>query len=624
MSAKDAKESRESLKKIENMQKQLQDALPPRLPLIPVHHHHRRRVQRSSEPLLVNEKSRSPLKQWPVNPSSPLIMPAPPSFEASPAPNQAKSRSESQRGGSQSSIASVVSVGDIQKRINDFERTLDSARNAMSRLEGKVANVNTETGTKKNQESILRELTEIRSCVEIAATMMLEKASGAFGDGFDAGNTLETEPDVSWFSRSSPAGLPKESGTEETSKPRINQGQKMACVHTAVDYVASLVVSSYSAERRYKNRNILCCSVIIISGFSDVFYEVFTDAQPTSENLHLYVDEQLVTCLRKGTVSGQVGVEGGSLALPSVDVSLTIPPGAITRAASLDVTLSFFVSSRAVNVGGKTAYVGVIELLPHKAVFSKPVILRHELKHHFKPGSDCVETDYRLFYGEGIDPSETYDYMGSLESAHRHFSYKDVTNVYLRDSYLELSTKSFCRYCSVVRVSSFHVVMSFFVRPIGVYVNERRWNMRIAASCSCPENLKKIQEDVQHGSREKFSFVDKKHLCCRNLDKHRLEFSLSEEDTFTSTEFTLLFKKQFSGQELLSVVENNDRLPNYLDKDCVIKCSATVNCSQPVAIAFKYYASAELLSWDDVLVPLGKEASSEDRLVGFYTELSLN
>ena len=173
----DAKESRESLKKIENMQKQLQDILQPRLPLFPVHHHHRH-VRRSSKPLL-KAKSHSPPKQRPMNPTSPLVMPTNPSFEAFPAPNQGKSRSESQRGGSQSSIASVVSVGNIQKRLNDFERKLDSARNAMSRLEGKVANMDTETGTKKNQESILRELIEIRSCVEIAATMMLEKASVA-------------------------------------------------------------------------------------------------------------------------------------------------------------------------------------------------------------------------------------------------------------------------------------------------------------------------------------------------------------------------------------------------------------------------------------------------------------
>ena len=162
----DAKESRESFKKIEHMQRQFQEVLPRRVSLLPVHHH----VRRNSEPLPSKSKLPSPPKQRVVvNPSFPLKMPAPPSFEALTAPKQ---------GGSRSSIASL-SVGDIQRRLDGFERKLKSARKAMIRLEGKVVNMEAEAGTKNNQESMLKELTEIWSCVENIATGMLEKASAA-------------------------------------------------------------------------------------------------------------------------------------------------------------------------------------------------------------------------------------------------------------------------------------------------------------------------------------------------------------------------------------------------------------------------------------------------------------
>ncbi|XP_065831471.1 uncharacterized protein [Oscarella lobularis] len=502
-----------------------------------------------------------------------LAMPASPSFDISAAPRQVTSRYERQR----SSQPNMASDGNTPNGLNNLERKLESE---MKRLE----RMGTELGTfaaKQNQKTT-RELTDVRLCVESAATTTLESASIA-SDGTGTGNASETEPGVSCVSGTHPhrpawqhSFQSRESVTEEASRTRINQD-------------TSVVASLYSSNES--------------NAFDD---DTRAPVEPTSENLHLYVNEQLVTCLQKGTVSSRIGVEGGSLALPFVGISLTIPPGAITSTASLDVRLSLFISDKTVNVGGATAHVGVIELLPHKTAFAKPVILKHELKRHYKPGLNCVKTLYSLFYGEGLDPLETYDFMGSLESSRRHFSYKGIMDVYLQDSYLQLFTKTFCRYCSVVKIGSFNVVMSFFVRPIGVYAGKQSWNIRIAASCSCPENLRKIQEDLEHNL--KFSFVNRKRLCCQKLsfsDKQRLEFSLSEEDT---ANFTLLSKKHFSGEELLSVVENNDRLPNYLDKDCFIERSKTISSKPAVKIVYKYYA--EDLLWDDVLVWLDNERSS--------------
>ena len=311
--------------------------------------------------------------------------------------------------------------------------------------------------------------------------------------------------------------------------------------------------------------------------------------------------------------------------MPSYGISLTIPPGAIKTTALLDVTLSLYVSDETIDIEGRTAHVGLIELLPHETAFSKPVILRYKLRHHHRPGDDdCIETVYGIFYGKGIDPEETYDFIGSLGTAHdRHISYKGTMEVYLRDDCLELSTKSFCRFCTVVAAGPFHIVIGFFVRPKGVYKSERRWDIRITISCTCSENLKKIQEELK---TRKFSLVDRKRLCCEafsSKNRERLQFRLSKDDKFTSeSKFSLRSEREFSERELRSVVENDGRFPSYLDKDCAIKCpdSEETSCSQPVVFVYRYYkpllfSREDTVSSDDVSVLLQDEALFDYGLV---------
>ena len=326
-------------------------------------------------------------------------------------------------------------------------------------------------------------------------------------------------------------------------------------------------------------------------------------------------------CIKKATTSKQIKQEGGSLAVQSYGISLTIPPGAIKTTALLDVTLSLYVSDEAINLEGRTARVGFIELLPHKTAFAKPVILRYKLRHHHKPGNDCIETVYGLFYDEGIDPSEIYDFMGSLGTGRfqsRHVSYKGTMDVYLRDDCLELSTKTFCRYCSFVTAGPFHIEIGFFVRPVprNVCEGERRWDIRITISCTCSENLRQIQEQLK---TRNFRLADTKRFCCQEFfskDRERLEFSLSEDDDFTSgSKFSLRSKKEFNGWELRSVVEKNDRFPGYLDRDCAIKCTDAkeANCSPRVTFAYRYYKplssfSQDVISSDGVSFKLPDEA----------------
>ena len=354
-----------------------------------------------------------------------------------------------------------------------------------------------------------------------------------------------------------------------------------------------------------------------------------TDAaavEPTFlEPLHLCVYKQSVTCLPKGTVSNHIGVEGGSLTLPSCGVLLMIPPGAITSTTSLGVRLSLFVSDKPVDVGGKTAYVGVIELLPHGAVFAKSVILRYRLRHHYKRGADRIENQYRLFYGEGKAVSfEEYDFMGSLESARNPVSYKGIMDVYLRDSCVELFSTTFCRYCTVAIIGSYYVWIGFFIYPIGVYHGKRKWNLKIVISCTCSENVDKIKVNLLD---KKFCFVNEKRFCCPEPSLNsgqRLEFSLNEEDEFTSN-FTLTSKKEFREDELRSVVEKDDEPPFYVERDVVVKCPEQISCNQPLIFNSNYYKYYEPISSsphkrllsDEVLVLLntGSEASSDYRSV---------
>ncbi|XP_065845761.1 uncharacterized protein [Oscarella lobularis] len=338
-----------------------------------------------------------------------------------------------------------------------------------------------------------------------------------------------------------------------------------------------------------------------------------------TKNVVLTVSGQRMIFIKKDSTSGRMNQEGGSLVLSSYGISLTIPTGAITTTTSLDVTLSLYVSDKATSLEGRTAHVGLIELLPHKTAFRKRVILRYKLRHHYKPVDDCIETEYGLFYGEGIDPSETYDFIGSLGTERfqsRHISYKGTMDVHLRDHCLELSTKTFCRFCAIVAAGSFQVAIGFFVRPKSVYNGERGWDIRITISCTCSENLEKIQEELKTDIIRKFSHVDKKRLHCKGLSfygRQRLEFSLSKNDDFTS-KFTLRSKKEFSGDDLRCLVENDDRLPSYLDKDCSITCPEEVNCTQPVTVVYHYYESPppffqeKLVSWDEVSVWLRDDA----------------
>ena len=329
--------------------------------------------------------------------------------------------------------------------------------------------------------------------------------------------------------------------------------------------------------------------------------------------------------VRKATITRQIHQEGGSLALPSYGLSLTIPHGAITTAL-LDVTLSLYVSDEAIDLEGRTARVGLFELLPHKTAFSKRVILKYKLQHHHKPGHDCTETVYGLFYGEGIDPSEIYDFIGSLGTAHlRHVSYKDTMDVYLRDDCLELSTKTFCRHCIVVASGPFPTVIGFFVCPKGVYDGEERWDIRITISCTCPENFAKIREELK---TQKFSLVNKKRLRCKELffnSKQRLEFCLSKDDDFTTkSKFSLRSNKEFSGDDLRFVVEKDCPLPSYVERDCAIKCPKTDHCTQPVTFVYHYYESLSpsspenVISWDEISVSLEGENVLEhgDRYAG--------
>ncbi|XP_065831979.1 uncharacterized protein [Oscarella lobularis] len=346
---------------------------------------------------------------------------------------------------------------------------------------------------------------------------------------------------------------------------------------------------------------------------------------PLLEPLHLCVYKQSVTCLPKGTVSNHIGVEGGSLTLPSCGVLLIIPPGAITSTTSLGVRLSLFVSDKPVDVEGKTAYVGVIELLPHGAVFAKPVILRYKLRHHYKRGADRIENQYRLFYGEGKEVSfEEYDFMGNLESARHPVSYKGIMDVYLRDSCVELFSTTFCRYCTVAIIGSYYVWIGFFIYPIGVYRGKRKWNLKIVISCTCSENVDKIKVNLFD---KNFRFVNEKRFCCPEPSLNsgqRLEFSLNEEDEFTSN-FTLTSKKEFREDELRSVVEKDNEPPFYVERDVVVKCPEQISCNQPLIFNSNYYKYYErisssphkrLLSRDEVLVLLntGSEASSDYRV----------
>ena len=114
------------------------------------------------------------------------------------------------------------------------------------------------------------------------------------------------------------------------------------------------------------------------------------------------------------------------------------------------------------NIEGREAYVGLIELLPHKTEFAKPVILRYELKHHTLDVDQRIEAHYGLFYGEGTDPSERYDFIGCLGLARRLASHKGIMDFHLRDDCLELSTLSFCRHCCIVQFNGFGITICFF------------------------------------------------------------------------------------------------------------------------------------------------------------------
>ena len=297
-----------------------------------------------------------------------------------------------------------------------------------------------------------------------------------------------------------------------------------------------------------------------------------------------------MTCIQKGTTSGQIGVDGGSLALPSFGLSLAIPPGAIT-ASSLGVRLSLFVSEETVDIEGRSAYVGLIELLPHKTNFAKPVILRYELKHHHRLDVDQrIEAHYGLFYGEGTDPSERYDFIGRLELTRRLVSHKGI--FHLRDDCLELSTLSFCRHCCIVQLNGFGITISFFVRPKGIFDDEREWAIRIIISCSCRENLENIQKEQK---TIEYVFVDKSPLRCQMpsfISSQRLEFSLGNED-YLKSNFSLHLKKR-CGRELFHVVQG-DTFQYPLTEDCTIKCSDDdlSCCTDPLLFSCKYTAFSE-------------------------------
>ena len=183
-------------------------------------------------------------------------MPASPSFDISAAPRQVTSRYERQR----SSQPNMASDGNTPNGLNNLERKLESE---MKRLE----RMGTELGTfaaKQNQKTT-RELTDVRLCVESAATTTLESASIA-SDGTGTGNASETEPGVSCVSGTHPhrpawqhSFQSRESVTEEASRTRINQGQKRLgmILHAYTSTIdTSVVASLYSSNERYKNRSI--------------------------------------------------------------------------------------------------------------------------------------------------------------------------------------------------------------------------------------------------------------------------------------------------------------------------------------------------------------------------------
>ena len=344
-------------------------------------------------------------------------------------------------------------------------------------------------------------------------------------------------------------------------------------------------------------------------------------AQQSPKLVVLYVNERRLTCIKKDTVSCQIGAEGGVLSLSLYGVSLVIPPGAIGSATQwLDVTLSLFVSDTPIIIGGKTAYVNLTELLPHKAQFLKPVILRHELMHHRKLDADCIETQFHLFYGEGINPLETYDFMGSLESACRQSAYKNMQLSLWNDNF-QLSAFSFCLVCSVIRSGTFGITISFFVCSKGAG-ERKRWEVRVAISCSCKDNVENIIQDQE---KIGYRFANKKVLCCysQNLDGQRLEIAIDGKDDFTS-KFTQRPEIQFCGRELFHVVQGDTY--NHLTEACTIigsKCSDDdLSCrTKPVLFSCKYTSGKrksrrkQLRPDSQIAVWLNSESSCDHRLV---------
>ena len=329
-----------------------------------------------------------------------------------------------------------------------------------------------------------------------------------------------------------------------------------------------------------------------------------------SERVVLYVNEHRVTCIKMGTVSRRIGVEGGSLSLSLHGVSLIIPPGAIESATQwLDVTLSLFISDTPIYVGDQPAYVGLTELLPHKTQFLKRVTLRHELTHHRKLDPDCIETQFHLFYGKGVDPLETYDFMGSLESTHRQATYKHMELGLWNDS-LQLSALSFCLVCSVITSGTFHIIISFFVCLKSA--SRRRRDVTVAISCKCQENL----EDIRKRQKKRgYHFIGEKPLCCysQSLNRQQLEIALNREEDFTS-KFTQSPIMQFRGHELYHVVQGDTYF--YLTRDCIIRSSELCDWAEPVTFSCKHTVSSsgqdsELLNpGDQISVWLDGESSN--------------
>ena len=315
----------------------------------------------------------------------------------------------------------------------------------------------------------------------------------------------------------------------------------------------------------------------------------YISIEESTKLVSLCINEQKVTCIRKDTVSRRIGMEGGSLALSSCGVLLMIPQEAVR--GWLDVTLSLFISDTPVNIFGKPVFVSLTEILPHETRFSKEVILRHKLTHHTRPDANCIETRFNLFYGNGIDPLETYDFMGSLESACRLSSYKDMQLSLWNDS-LQLSAFSFCRICGAIQFGTFTIMISFYVSSKSAS-ERKRWEIRVAISCSCKENLENIK------IRQKgmgYHFVNEKSLCCYsdNLEGQQLDIAIDSDDDFSSKFTQYPDSVQFCGRELFHVVQG-DTFQYPLTEDCTIKCSDDdlSCCTDPLLFSCKYTAFSE-------------------------------